>query len=116
MRYNRFNEPVCRISNDDNWVLVEKDSLTQLHNMMNDQLGDSRFEHLDLDEATAVQAQTDGRFPMEGSENFDQLVFDVVKEHNPNRESHPLLSFVSFGNEDEVEIYETEHYIIWNIL
>lgn len=116
MRYNRFNEPVCRVSSDDAWVLVEKDSLTQLHNMMADQLGDSRFEYLDLDEATAVKYKMNGRFPSEGSENFDQLVFDVVKEHNPNRESHPLLSFVSFGNEDEVEIYETEHYIIWNIL
>lgn len=116
MRYNRFNEPVCRVSDDDAWILVEKDSLTQLHNMMADQLGDARFEYLDLDEAAAVKDKISGRFPSEGSENFDKIVFDVVKEHKPHIESHPLLSFVSFGNEDEVEIYETEHYIIWNVL
>ena len=116
MRYNRFNEPVCRVSDDDAWILVEKDSLTQLHNMMADQLGDARFEYLDLDEAAAVKDKISGRFPFEGSENFDKIVFDVVKEHKPHIESHPLLSFVSFGNEDEVEIYETEHYIIWNVL
>lgn len=116
MRFNGFNEPVCRVSDDDAWILVEKDSLPQLHNMMTDQLGDARFEYLDLDEAAAVKDKISGRFPSEGSENFDKIVFDVVKEHKPHIESHPLLSFVSFGNEDEVEIYETEHYIIWNVL
>ncbi len=116
MRFNGFNEPVCRVSDDDAWILVKKDSLTQLHNMMSDQLGDARFEYLDLDEETAVKAKISGRFPSEGSKNFDKIIFDVVKECNPNHESHPLLNFVSFGNEDEVEIYETEHYIIWNVL
>lgn len=114
MRVTRFNEPVCKVSDDSNWILVEKNSLTQLHNMMADQLGDSRFEYLNSDEAKAIHRKIDGRFPMEGSENFDQLVFDVVKELHPDKSSHPLLSFISFGNEDEVTIYETEHYIIWN--
>lgn len=116
MRVTRFNEPVCHVSDDSNWILVEKNSLTQLHNMMADQLGDSRFEYLNSDEAKAIHSKIEGRFPMEGSENFDQLVFDVIKELHPDKLSHPLLSFISFGNEDEVEIYETEHYIIWNVL
>ena len=117
LRFNKFNEPVCHVSSDDHWIAVEKGSSLQIHNLMSDQLGDSRFEYLTTEEGREVKNRINGQFPSEGSENFDKIMFEVVKEFNPHKKlEHPIRQFVSFGNEDEVVIYETEHYIIWNVL
>lgn len=115
LRFNKFNEPVCHVSSDEHWIAVEKDSDIQLHNMLSDKFGDSRFEYLTTEEIREVKNRINGRFPSEGSENFDKIMLDVVKEFNPHKKEHPILQFVSFGNEDEVTIYETEHYIVWNV-
>ena len=94
------------------WWFIDKNNMRQCHNLLVYILQSNRYEYLSKEESMHIIDKIKGDLPIEGSQNFDELMLETIRELNPNA-IHPMFQFIGADEFMTPSLIETEHFLFW---